>query len=282
MRAVFGLVLIAGLALAGFAVYMAQDFLGATQSALDRERAFNAKVGKLVEVYVVNKAMKYGDPLTPADVQLSYWPEKTLPTNAFLDEATLFPADAKGPRYIMRSVEPFEPLLSSRVTNPGEVAGLIGKLEPGKRAFAITVGVGTGVSGFVQPDDYIDIYWTGSVRGVEGEITRLIESSMRIIAVDNATSEGQNLGNTSARTITISGTPEQVARLAQAQRTGGLSMSLVGDPGSIVESGPIEVDTKTLLNIEEKVVEEVEAKKVCTVKNRKGSEEVEIEIPCPD
>ncbi len=39
MRMVFGLVLILGLALAGFAVYMAQGYISQTQAELARERA---------------------------------------------------------------------------------------------------------------------------------------------------------------------------------------------------------------------------------------------------
>ena len=79
MRMVFGLVLVVGLALAGFAVYMAQGFISQTQNALAEERAIREKSGPLVEVYVVNKALNYGDVLTKEDVQLIYWPENALP-----------------------------------------------------------------------------------------------------------------------------------------------------------------------------------------------------------
>ncbi len=90
------------------------------------------------------------------------------------------------------------------------------------RAFQIKVDVASGVSGFVMPDDHIDIYWTGVGGGnVNGEITRLIESAVRIIAVDQATGEGQGSG-TVARTVTVAATPEQVARLAQARRPAAL------------------------------------------------------------
>jgi pilus assembly protein CpaB len=279
MRAVFGLVLLAGLALAGAAVYMAQNFIGQTQSALVREREFNAKAGKLVEVYVVNKALKYGDPLAPEDVQLVYWPEKALPKAIFRDKAVLFPEGAKGPRYLMRSVEAFEPVLATRVTEPGEFAGLTAKLGKGMRAFAVKVGVASGVSGFVQPDDFIDIYWTGSTSNSDGDVTRLIESSIQIIAVDNASGEGQSDGNSVARTITVAGTPEQVARLAQAQATGRLAMSLVGD-GTESISGLVEVDADSLLGIEKKEVVPTKIEQICTVKTRKGAEVVEITIPC--
>ena len=279
MRALFGLVLIVGLALAGGAVYMAQTYIGQTQSLLEAERAFNKKAGKLVEVFVVNKALKYGDALTVEDVQAIYWPEKFLPEAIFRDQAVLFPPDAKGPRYLMRSVEPFEPVLASRVTEPGEFAGLTAKLEKGMRAFAIKVGVASGVSSFVQPDDLIDIYWTGSYSGSEGDVTRLIESSIQIIAVDNTIGEGQSSGDTVAKTVTVAGTPDQVARLAQAQATGRLSMSLVGN-STEAAAETVEVDSKGLLGIEDKVVVEVEAEKVCTIKTRRGAEIVETPTPC--
>jgi pilus assembly protein CpaB len=281
MRAVFGLVLVLGMALAGAAVYMIQGYIAQTEALLQKEREFNAKAGKLVEVYVFNKSLNYGDALTPEDVQLIYWPEQALPESIFRDPALLFPENADGPRYIMRRTEAFEPVLASRVTEPGELAGLTAKLAPGMRAFQIRVGVASGVAGFVQPDDFIDIYWTGSINGVEQ--TRLIESAMQIIAVNDAFNEGQSSGG-SAGTITVAVTPEKVARLTQAQATGRLTMSLVGEDQSVVAEN-IEVDTNALLGIvEEEVVvapEVVEAKK-CFAKQRNGTEVVEtnIEIPC--
>ena len=89
MRTVFGLVLVVGLALAGFAVYMAQGFISQTQDALAQERAIREKSGPLVEVYVANKPLNYGDILTKDDVQLIYWPENALPETIFRDPAVL-------------------------------------------------------------------------------------------------------------------------------------------------------------------------------------------------
>jgi pilus assembly protein CpaB len=278
------LVLIVGMALAGAAVYMIQGYIAQTELALKKERDFNAKAGKLVEVYVFNKALKYGDALKPEDVQLIYWPEKSLPETIFREEAVLFPENAKGPRYIMRNTEAFEPVLASRVTEPGELAGLTAKLQPGMRAFQIEVNVASGVAGFVQPDDFIDIYWTGRPNGAESESTRLIESSIQIIAVDNAFNEGQVSSSSSARTVTVAATPEQVARLTQAQSSGRLTMSLVGS-GAQVVSESIEVDTDAMLGIQrEEVVAAPEPDRVCYAKQRKGGELVDtnVVIPCTD
>ena len=281
MRAIFGLVLIVGMALAGAAVYMIQGYIAQTELALKKEREFNAGVGKLVEVYVFSRALKYGDALSESDVQLIYWPEKSLPETIFRDQAVLFPENAPGPRYVMRSSEAFEPVLMSRLTEPGQLANLTAKLAAGKRAFAIRVGVASGVSSFVKPDDVIDVYWTGNAVGFDSEVTRLIESSIQIIAVDNSFDEGQMTGNTVAQSVTVAVTPEQVARLTQAQSTGQLSLSLVGS-GDAAITERVEVDTRTMLGIVEEKVEAVEAPKVCTIKSRKGAEVVETVIPCKD
>jgi len=73
---------------------------------------------------------------------------------------------------------------------------------------------------------------------------------------------------------------EQVARLAQAAATGRLALALVGETAAAVD-GKIEVDSKSLLGIEETQVEvAAQPEKVCTVKTRKGSDVEDTLIPC--
>lgn len=277
MRGMFGLVLVAGVALAGSAVYLAKGYIGQTQSELQQERQLRAQVGPIVQVYVVNKNKNYGEALAPEDVQLVYWPQNSLPEGVFTDEAQLFPTGTKDSRYILRQMDKFEPLLVSKVTNPGEPAGLTGQIAKGMRAFAIKVDVASGVSGFVQPGDRVDVYWTGAVDGLGSELTKSIESSIRIIAVDQQADA--SAGAVVARTVTVAATPAQVARLAQAQATGRLALSLVGSGDDTVTEA-IQVNSRELLNIQQQEVVQVEAEKVCTVIQRNGSERVEVPIPC--
>ena len=276
MRAMFGLVLVAGVGLAGAAVYMAKGYISKTETALQKELAIKAQTGGLVEVYVVKKSVDYGDPLTKDDVQKSYLPKNTLPEATFGDIAMLFPEDNSEPRYVLRPMEKFEPILAVKVTEPGEQAGLTGALEKGMRAFAIKVEA----ADFLQPGDRVDIYWTGATESSTGEITRLIESTMKIIAVDRNGKSQSSDGSIQNRTMTVAATPEQVARLAQAQATGRLVMSLVG-VGDDTETGKIEVDTGSMLGITEAAAPvAIEAEKVCTIRTRKGADVVEIPIPC--
>lgn len=276
MRAMFGLVLVAGVALAGSAVYMAKGYISKTETALQKELELKKMTGGFVEVYVVNKAVNYGDPLTKEDVVKSFLPKNALPENTFGDIALLFPEDNTEPRYVLRQMEKFEPVLAIKVTEPGEQAGLTGELEKGMRAFAIQVEA----ADFLQPGDRVDIYWTGATEGATGDITRLIEGTMKIIAVDRNEKAAKAEGSIQNRTMTVAASPEQVARLAQAQATGRLVMSLVGN-GDETLAGKIEVDTGSMLGITaEPAPVEAEPAKVCTIRTRKGADVVEIPIPC--
>ncbi len=276
MKAMFGLVLVAGVGLAGAAVFMAKGYISKTETALQKELAIKAETGGLVEVYVVKKTVSYGDPLTKEDVVKSYLPKKALPENTFGDIAILFPEDTTEPRYVLRQMEKFEPILAVKVTEPGQPAGLTGDLEKGMRAFAIKVEA----ADFLQPGDRVDVYWTGAVEGTQGEITRLIESTMEIIAVDRNGDSATSDGAIQNRTMTVAATPEEVARLAQAQATGRLVMSLVG-MGDETQTGKIEVDTGSMLGITQAAAPvEAPVEQVCTIRTRKGGDVVEIPIPC--
>ena len=280
MRLVFGLVLVLGLALAGFAVFMAQGYISQTQAALEQERAAREKLGPLVDVYIVTKPLAYGDAISIEDVRQIPWPKSALPETAFVEEAVLFPEGAK-PRVVLRAMEAFEPILSSKVTEPGEDAGITTRLGKGMRAFAISVDVSSGVSGFLRPDDTVDVYWTGSVAGIDGEMTRLIETGVTLVAVDQTADNDGSAGTTIARTVTVEVTPQQVARLAQAQATGRLALSLVGANDDSTADA-VDVDSQELLGIQPEEAVIIEQQRTCSVKTRRGAEVVDMPIPCTD
>lgn len=202
MRLIFGLVLILGFALAGFAVYLANGYVNSYRVALAK-----AKTGEsieTVEVYVAAKALTYGDKLEKSDVKVVRFPKAAVPDGTFfkaggaapyyrpwddLDNATrkslkaaakaagfdpvktglrvtnsadLFPETGED-RYVLRNIERGEALVVARLTEPGQDAGITSRLAPGMRAFAIKVDVSSGVSGFLRPGDRVDVYWTGRI-----------------------------------------------------------------------------------------------------------------------
>jgi pilus assembly protein CpaB len=277
MRIVFGFVLLLGIALAGGAVYLARDYIGEYSAALEQERAARAAMVPTVEVFVVNRQMAYGDKLRKEDVRIVRWPEDAIPEGAFLSGAELFPGEEGKLRTILRRMEKDEAVLNVKVTEPGRDAGITSRLGRGMRAFAIKVDVSSGVSGFLRPDDQVDIYWSGRSR--DQDVTKLIQAGVRIVAIDQ-TADAERSRATIARTITVAISPQQVAALAQAQSTGRLSLSLVGAGDDTVSNAAIEIDQNQLLGIVEEQVVEVTQEEVCTIKTRRGAEVVEIPIDC--
>lgn len=283
MRMVFGLVLLVGIALAGGAVYLAKDQIAQYQRANAQAQAQLAKVVPTLPVYVAVDALEYGQPLTKENVRIVHWPEDAIPEGAFTEETALFPENTDKPRIVLRQMEKSEAILAVKITEPGQDAGLTSRLEKGMRAFAIRVDVSSGVSGFLRPGDHVDVYWTGRVsqpgQRASDDVTKLIESTVKIIAIDQNANARQ--GDAAiARTVTVAVNPVQVAALAQAQATGKLALSLVG-VGDDTVSDAIEVDQRSLLGLEaETVAVTVEKEKVCTIRTRRGAEVVEIPIPC--
>lgn len=293
MRAIFGLVLVAGVGLAGGAVFMAKEHIGKYQTALAKERAARMKMVRTVDVYVADTQFKYGQVMTAEDVRLVAWPENTIPEGAFTADNVLFEDGEARPRYVIRPMEKNEPVLAVKVTEPGKKAGLTSQLQKGFSAFSIKVDAATGVSGFLRPGDRVDVYWTGrpdrNLQQTYGEITRLIEEGLQVIAIDQSTSGSDTVITGVAQTVTVAASKGQVLALTQGQATGRLSLSLVGANDDTIV-GNLEIDQRQLLGIEEEVEEApeevvvVEEKRICYQTERRGTQQVQtdIVIPCPD
>lgn len=286
MRLVFGLVLILGLGLAGFAVYMAKSYIEGYQTQLAKERSQRAPAIELADIIVAKRPLRYGEPIVKEDLRLIKFPAEFMPEGSFSTAEAFFPKGESEPRRVLRAMEANEPVLAMKVTEPGEEAGITSQLKRGERAFAIKVDVSSGVSGFLRPGDFVDVYWTGSVGSSNrtqndstGEVTKLIESGVRLIAVDQ--SANQDMTTTKvARTVTVAIPPQEVAALAQAQSTGRLSLSLVGVQDDTV-ADIIEVDQRLLLGLSDIGIDAPKPEKeVCTIRTNRGGEVVESRIPC--
>lgn len=278
MRLIFGLVLVVGVGLAGFAVYMARDFIGGYQAQLAAERAARGAIVPTVDVFVVNRPLRYGEQITDEDIRAVKWPENAIPEGTFRAIEEVFPEGERRFRTVIRAMEKDEALMAIKVSKPGADAGVSSRLSQGMRAFAIRVDVSSGVSGFLRPGDRVDVYWSGSGVNELGNteaVTKLILARVQLIAVDQI-ADNDRAAPTIARTVTVEVTPRQVAALAQAQSSGRLSLALVGAEDETA-SDAVEVGQGELIG-------EVNAPKEenCTIRTRRGAEIIETPIPCPN
>lgn len=275
MRIVFAFVLLIGIGLAGAAAYLAQQTFTELETELAQARRDNAPSIELVGVAVATRELVFGKFLTAGDVKLIGWPKNNVPAGAYTDLEKLLGGEGAEPRAVLITMVRDEPVLPHKVTDFGMDAGVRSRLAPGMRAFTININISTGVSGFLQPNDRVDVYWTGDGGG--GTVTRLILEGVRLIAVDQV--ENSDVSRTIiARTVTVEVSPQTVAELTQAQQTGRLTLSLRGAEDEAV-SGVFEVDQNDIIGNE---VIAVEAKPVCTLRTRKGAEVIVTEVPCPE
>ncbi len=274
MRIVFALVLFLGVAIAGGAVYLAMQRFNQYETALARKNT-GARTVNFKTVYVAAKPLEYGQQLTKEDIRAVKIPREAAPETAFSEEAVLLGSgNERDFRTVIRAMDTGEFIMSTKITDLGQDAGVSSRLKAGMRAFAISVDVASGVSGFLRPGDRVDVYWTG--RNRDETVTKLILESLTLIAIDQSADGAKRNRATVARTVTVAANARTIAALVQAQSTGKLLLSLRGinDDSTTAD---VQVTKDDLLGHEKVVMKKQE---VCTIKTRKGAEVVFIPIPC--
>ncbi|WP_170381607.1 Flp pilus assembly protein CpaB [Ruegeria atlantica] len=239
-----------GIAIASGSVFLAKDYIQINPS----EPAPTASNADLVEIYIAQSEIQFGQVIEKHHVTVHPWPREALPPGAFTQLDVLVPSERRQLRRAKASFYPGEPMLQTKVSNYGEKVTLVQKLGENTRAMAIKVNAVTAVGGFVTPGDWVDIVLT---QGSGGELSAVtVLQKIRVIGVDQQSAENSDQPGV-ARTITVEVTPQQGQRLALAQKAGTLSLTLRTLEG--VEDEPMEMVRLRDLLQEEGPAEKVEA-----------------------
>lgn len=119
-------------------------------------------------VVVAAVPLRFGTVLTAEALSEVQWPSASVPPGAFASrEALVGPG---GQRTVLASIGKSEPIVSSKITGPGQRGSLSAVIEENKRAITIRVDDVVGVAGFVQPDDRVDVLWTRFDRPATGKL----------------------------------------------------------------------------------------------------------------
>ncbi len=228
-----GIALVLGL----FAVYLANVFLSSTE-----KKAAQANVGH-TKIAVAAVGLDYGMELTPEKVRFVAYPNNSIPYGSYRTISQLLPMGKK--RIALRPIQANEPILATKLSGEGKGASIAWLLPPGKRAAAVRINDVSGVAGFVQPNDAVDVLITRSVGDEKSQITDVLLQNIRVIAMD------QNARKTSgapdiAKTATLEVNPIEAQKLALAQQVGQLSLVL-RKPGE-EENNPL-VETVSLTDL---------------------------------
>lgn len=277
MRIVFGLVLLIGMGLAGFAVYMVNQYLDAQNSALQRERQRANAVVETVEIYAPAKNLTYGELLRPEDIKVIRYATKNMPNGVFRTEEEIFPEGPDVPRIVKIPMQVNEPILAYKVTEPGAPQGIPGLLDPGMRAFPLPNSLLEAFAGEMRISDRLDLYWIGNLNGQQS--SRLVKSALEIVSMD----EPDVNGNGGGRNVFLQVSQKDYADLRVLQAAGSLSLTPVARVDEEGGDTSIETDIRNALGIEEEYVEEApvpQAPEICTRRERRGLNIVVIQEPC--
>ena len=202
------------------AAYGIYNFLSYKQKETDSLRASNQEIvvaaqdippGTTINEEVIKKGM----------IKTTPWPKNSIPVGAF-----------SSPQQVVGKINRVkilanEPILESRLA--GEGAGLTVRLEAGKRALAVRVDEIIGVSGFIVPDDRVDVILTTTPVGAnqDAKVSKIVLQNKRVLSVAQSTEQKDGKPQL-ARSITLEVTPDEAEKLSLASQEGQIVLALRG------------------------------------------------------
>ena len=161
------------------------------------------------------------------------WPKASVPPGSFSS-----PEQVMGKTNRLK-IMAGEAILESRLT--GEGAGLTTRLEAGKRAMALRVDEIIGVSGFIVPDDRVDVIVTTTPPGNKNQddkVSKIVLQNKRVLSVAQSVEQKDGKPQV-ARSITVEVTPEESEKLSLATQEGQIVLALrsTGDDADAKTAG---------------------------------------------
>lgn len=243
----------------------------------------SASSAATVEILTAKRKLMTGERIQQEDVRWQAWPEDALFAGVIKradqpDETKLAISEAP----LRRDIEAGEPVTEQATVSDVKEGSnfLAAMLSPGMRAISISVKPETSVSGFLSPNDYVDVIlsyqpkFNSTMQGyadhvVQSYASETILSNIKILAIDQEVRNQENAEATTAKTITLEVSKRQAEKLAMAQSMGEITLSLrrLGekDTENEIQSAPTtDVGTIKLIN------------KVGTLKDRDNSNTVRL------
>ena len=199
------------------AVFAGNAFLNRTERT--------AYEGGTTKVAVASAPLAYGVDITADKVRFVEFPNKSIPAGSFTNAAQLLPAGKR--RVALMPIGVNEPILASKISALGQGASIASMLPEGMRATSVRINDVSGVAGFIQPNDSVDVLITRDVPGAANrtQLTDVLLQNVRVIAIDQKSKNADGSPKV-AKTATLEVTPLDAQKLALAQEVGSLSLVL--------------------------------------------------------
>jgi pilus assembly protein CpaB len=203
------------------AVFIAQAWLNNQANMQAKNFEANKKPTAMQTVVVAKQPLRFGTELNASMLEEVPWPAASMPSGAFTKISDVLHG---GRRVVLTAIEPNEPILSLKITGPGQRATLSALVKPGMKAVTVRVNDVEGVGGFVLPGDRVDVVLTRQIdKG--SATTEVVLQSARVLAVDQ-TADERAVKATVAKSVTLEVSTVEAQKVWLASSVGNLSLLL--------------------------------------------------------
>jgi len=173
-------------------------------------------------VVVAAIPLRFGMELSTNQLKEVAWPAAAAPAGSTRTIAEFL----KGPekRVVLAAMEINEPVLTGKVTGPGERATLSAVIAPGMTAVSIPLSETQGVAGLVMPGDRVNVMLTRTL-DLDQSYTDVLLQNIRVVAIDQTIDQRSEKPAT-IRSATLEVMPQDAKRVALAGAVGSLSLML--------------------------------------------------------
>lgn len=192
-------------------------------------------------VVLASRDLPVGHRIAVEDVRTVEWPADLVPAGFHTQTA-----DVVG-RGLITGVRTNEPLLASKIAEPGSGAGLPIVIPEGQRAMSIPVDQVVGVAGFVIPYTRVDVLLTIQPPGGSETVTQIILQNLTVLTAGQVMQRNEAGDPITVNVVTLMVSPEQAERLSLATSQGRIQLALRNmlDIDDAVTTG---IRTSALLN----------------------------------
>ncbi len=175
----------------------------------------------MVPVVVVSKDVPAAVALSEDQLKVRQWPSDSVLAGKFsrLEDAT--------GRVTAISLSAGEPVLESKLAPKGVIPGLTALLPMEKRAMTVKVDEASGVAGFLNPDNRVDVVVTVDKGNFNKDpISKVVLQNLRVLGTGQRIEKRLGEKPQVVPTVTLEVTPVEGERLALATREGMISLVL--------------------------------------------------------
>jgi pilus assembly protein CpaB len=124
-------------------------------------------------------------------------------------------------------LNPGEPILESKLAPKGVIPGLTALLSPEKRAMTVKVDEASGVAGFLNPDNRVDVVATVDKGDFNKDpIAKVVLQNLRVLGTGQRIEKKLGEKPQVVPTVTLEVSPEEGERLALAVQEGKIFLIL--------------------------------------------------------